>query len=286
MKRSLILIFFLAVFPLSASAEYSTLDDLAKAYSDTSCMTCHEKVHKEWKASFHAQSVVHSLEGLRNFLVHGVKEAWKQKPSKENLMRCMDCHAPQLKEASEALTAEVAGLIIAAVDDKDDAKRTAALKKLSGLNVSCIVCHNTKVSIEKNLKGAPRAGVYYGPSGKPTSAHATARSEAITSAVFCGQCHGIHTPPDGDFIQCNTLYGSYQDAYRGNGGMETCQDCHMRAKGRGHSFPGAYDTAMVKDGIGIDVQATGFRLTPGTWTPAAVVNVGLTNMAGHRIPDG
>jgi hypothetical protein len=286
MKRSLILMVILAAFPFSANAEYSTLDDLAKAYSDTSCMTCHEKVHEEWKASFHAQSVVHSLEGLRNFLVHGVKEAWKQKPNKENLMRCMDCHAPQLREASEALTAEVAGMIISAVDDKDDAKRAAAVKKLSGLNVSCIICHNTKVSIEKNLRGGPKAGVYYGPSGKPTSAHATARSEVITSAVFCGQCHGIHTPPDGDFMQCNTLYGSYQDAYRGSGGMETCQDCHMRAKGRGHSFPGAYDTTMVKDGIGIDVQATGFRLTPGTWTPAAVVNVGLTNRAGHRIPDG
>jgi hypothetical protein len=43
---------------------------------------------------------------------------------------------------------------------------------------------------------------------------------------------------------------------------------------------------IVKDGIGIDVQAVGFRLTPGTWTPAVVVNVGLTNRAGHRIPDG
>lgn len=286
MKRSLILILFLAALPLAADAEYSSLDDLVKAYGDASCMSCHEKAHKEWKSSFHGQSVVHSLGGLRNYLVLGVKEAWKQEPNREQLMRCMDCHAPQLGEASETLAAEVASLIIAAVDDKDEAKRAAAVKKLAGLNVSCIVCHNTKVSIEKNLKGGPQPGVYYGPTGKPASAHATARSETITSAVYCGQCHGIHTPPDGDFIQCNTLYGSYQDAYRGNGGMETCQDCHMRAKGRGHSFPGAYDTDIVKDGIGIDVQAVGFRLTPGTWTPAVVVNVGLTNRAGHRIPDG
>ena len=143
MKRSLILMVILAAFPLSASAEYSNLDDLAKAYSDTSCMPCHEKVHEEWKASFHAQSVVHSLGGLRNFLVHGVKEAWKQQANREHLIRCMDCHAPQLKEASESLAAVVVDLILTAVDDKDESKKAEAVKKLSGLNVSCIICHNT-----------------------------------------------------------------------------------------------------------------------------------------------
>jgi len=106
-------------------------------------MTCHEKVHKEWKVSFHSQSVVHSLGGLRNFLVNGVKEAWKQQANKEHLMRCMDCHAPQLKEASESLAAVVVDLILTAVDDKDESKKAEAVKKLSGLNVSCIICHNT-----------------------------------------------------------------------------------------------------------------------------------------------
>ena len=143
MKRILIPMVFLVAFPFSANAEYSTLDDMAKAFGDTSCMTCHEKVHKEWKVSFHSQSVVHSLGGLRNFLVHGVKEAWKQQANKEHLMRCMDCHAPQLKEASESLAAVVVDLILTAVDDKDESKKAEAVKKLSGLNVSCIICHNT-----------------------------------------------------------------------------------------------------------------------------------------------
>ncbi|MBI5640835.1 MAG: hypothetical protein HZA17_10445 [Nitrospirae bacterium] len=285
MKR-LILIFFLAAVPLSANAEFKTIDQIAKAYDDDSCKTCHEKAHKEWQKSFHSQSVVHSLGGLRNFIVHGVQEAWKQPVSKEHLMRCMDCHAPQLLYASESVVSEVVALILTANDEKDAAKKASARNQLSRLNVGCVVCHNTKASIEKNLKGAPQPGVFYGPTGRPTSAHGTAQSPVITSAAFCGQCHGIHTPPDGDFIGCNTLYGSYQDAYRGNGGLETCQDCHMRAENRGHTFPGAYDAAMVKNGIGVDVQAIGFRLTPGTWTPVAVVNVSLINRAGHRIPDG
>lgn len=210
-----------------------------------------------------------------------------EKPvTREHLMRCMECHAPMLKDASEPLARKVADLIVAAVDEKDEARKTAAKSELAKLNVNCVVCHNTKVIIEKNLHGAPKPGVYYGPSGNPSPAHGTERSSVIGAAVFCGQCHGVHTPPDGDFIQCNTLYGSYQDAFRGMGGAETCQDCHMRKNNRGHKFPGAYDAGMVREGLGMNVQAMGIKLTPGKWTPTAYVAVDLVNSAGHRVPDG
>ena len=281
-----IVIVTLTVLPLVASAEYSTLDDLSKAYGDEACKACHERVHKEWKESYHAQSVVHSLGGMRNFIVIGLGKEWNKPVSKEHLMRCMECHAPLLKDASESLVREIAGLIVAAVDDKDETKKATARKELAKLNVNCIICHNTKTSIEKNLRGAPKPGVYYGPSGKPTPAHGTEKSAAISSALFCGQCHGVLSPPDGDLLVCNTLYGSYQDGYRGNGGTETCQDCHMKKNNRGHTFPGAYQEEIVREGIGLDVQAAAVRLTPGKWIPTAVITIGLTNKAGHRIPDG
>jgi cytochrome c553 len=280
-------IMVVCALPLAAgAAEYKTIDDLAKAYSVEKCTTCHAKVHDEWKTSYHAQSIVHSLGGMRNFIVVGLGQEWKKPVSRENLMRCMECHAPQLKEASEGLVKEVANLIVVAVDEKDEKKKDAAKKQLAKLNVNCIVCHNTKVAVAKNLDGPPKPGVYYGPTGKPSPAHGTQKSVVIQTAAYCGQCHGILTPPDGDFIMCNTLYGSYQDAYRGNGGTETCQDCHMHKKDRGHKFPGAYEAEIVKEGIGLDAQITGVKLTPGKWIPAAVVSVGLTNAAGHRIPDG
>ena len=149
-----------------------------------------------------------------------------------------------------------------------------------------MICHNTLASVEKNFKGLPEKGVYYGPTGKQSPAHGTKKSEAITSALYCGQCHWVLNPPDGDLVVCNTLYVSYQDAYRANGGTQTCQDCHMREKGRGHRFPGAYDAEKVREGIGLEVQTTAFKSQPGKWIPTAVVNVGLTNNAGHRIPDG
>lgn len=278
----LILIMAFLALPVIAFAEFNTIDDLAKAYSDEACKSCHGKVHDEWKSSYHAQSVVHSLGGIRNFIVVGLGKEWNKPVSKEHLMRCMDCHAPQLKDASESLIKQVADLIVAAVDKKDE----NAKKELGKLNVNCVVCHNMKVAIEKNLHGAPENGVYYGPAGKASPAHKTSKSNVITSAVFCGQCHGIYTPPDGDTIGCNTLYGSYQDAYRANGGTETCQDCHMKKENRGHTFPGAYQEAILKEGLVVDANIASIRLHPGKWIPTAIVNMGLTNKAGHRTPDG
>jgi hypothetical protein len=271
---------------LPAAAEYTTIDELAKAYSVEKCKSCHSRTHEEWQSSFHSQSILHSLGGMRNFIVVGLGQEWEKPVTKEHLMRCMECHAPLLRDASEALAREVAGLIVAAVDEKDDGKKAAAKKELGKLNVNCIVCHNMKIGAEKNLRGAPVPGVYYGPTGKASPAHKTEKSADITSAIFCGQCHGILGAADGEWVVCNTLYGSYQDAYRGNGGTETCQDCHMKAKSRGHRFPGAYDADILKDGISLDVQAMGVKLTPGKWMPTAIVNIGLRNQAGHRIPDG
>lgn len=286
MKRvRLLLVLIVLAVPLTAVAEYKTIDDLAKAYSVDSCKACHAKVHDDWRSSYHSQSIVHSLGGMRNYIVVGLGQEWKKPVSKEQLMRCMDCHAPMLREASEPLIKQVADLIVAAVDEKDEAKKAAAKKELGKLNVNCITCHSTKISIEKNLRGAPQPGVYYGPTGRPSPAHKTEKTPVIATAIFCGQCHGIHTAPDGDDLVCNTLYGSYMDGFRGNGGTETCQGCHM-AGAKGHKFPGAYDVEMVREGIGIDVQAMGFKITPGKWVPTAAVNVGLINNAGHRIPDG
>jgi hypothetical protein len=38
-----ILIVAFLVMPLIASGEYKSIDDLAKAYSDETCKTCHQK---------------------------------------------------------------------------------------------------------------------------------------------------------------------------------------------------------------------------------------------------
>jgi hypothetical protein len=269
----------LMLIPAVAYAEFNTIDEIEKTYGDKTCRTCHEKIHDDWQKSLHSKSVVHSLGGMKNFVTFGVTRDWKQPVNKENLMRCMHCHAPLLEYASEPLMKEIGGLIVSASDGNEGAK-----KELSRLNVNCVVCHNMAAAVEKNLRGAPKPGVYYGPTGKATPAHGTEKSTAMTTSVFCSRCHWLYTPPDGDTLYCNTLYGSYQDAYLATGGAATCQDCHMKAKG--HTFPGAYVPEMVREGIGIDLQVAGAKLQPGKGIPSAIISIGLINNAGHRIPDG
>ncbi|KAF0216933.1 MAG: hypothetical protein FD174_3488 [Geobacteraceae bacterium] len=277
------LLMFLLALPVTVFGEYRTIDELAKAYSDEACKSCHARVHEEWSSSYHARSVVNSLGILREFIEVGLKKDWKKPVNREELMRCMGCHAPQLKDASESLIGEVARLAVAAAGEKEGGE---ARKSLERLSVNCVVCHNTMAGVERNLKGAPVPGVYYGPAGKATPAHGTRKSAALTSSLFCGQCHGIYTPPDREIVFCTSLYESYQDAYRANGGLKSCQECHMRAKGRGHRTPGSHQAEIVREGIGLEVDAAGVRLTPGQWTPAVLVSATLSNRAGHRTPDG
>jgi hypothetical protein len=270
----------IVIAPAFARGEFNSIEELEKAYSDNTCRECHEKIHEDWKKSLHSQSVVHSLGGLKNFISFGLKRDWKKPVNRENLMRCFHCHAPLFENASDSLAGHIGELVISASEGNEKAKN-----ELAKLNVNCIVCHNTVAAVEINLKGASKPGVYYGPSGKPSSAHGTEKSTAIVSSALCSRCHWLYTPPDGDTLYCNTLYGSYQDAYKAASGTKACQDCHMRDKGRGHTFPGSYVPEMVQEGIGIEVYASGIKLQP-KGLPTAFINISLMNKAGHRIPDG
>ena len=73
--RFLLILIFIAL-PLVASAEYKSINELAKAYSDETCKQCHSKIYDEWKSSYHSQSIVHSLPGLRAFIVNGLGKEW------------------------------------------------------------------------------------------------------------------------------------------------------------------------------------------------------------------
>ena len=290
-QRFFLILFLLGIvsyrlaIPPVVRAEYQSIDELAQAYSDESCKGCHARIHGEWQSSSHSKSVINFLGIMRDYLTTGLQE-WKKPVDREQLMRCMTCHAPHLSEASEPLMREVARLIVAAFEEKDEVRKSEAKKALTKLNVNCIICHNTKTALEQNLKGKPKKGVYYGPSGKPSPVHGTQKSNAIRSSLFCGQCHRLITHTDGEIVFCSSLYESYQDSYRSGGGTETCQDCHMRAKARGHRMPGSHELSMLKDGIRLDVNVLGIRVQPEKWIPSVIVNVGLTNEAGHRTPDG
>ena len=118
------------------------------------------------------------------------------------------------------------------------------------------------------------------------------KSPFMSSALFCGQCHGQgpnleFTPP----VQCATLYGSYLHGYIANGGSRTCQDCHM--KGNDHSVPPNFNnkketSQRLREALPMDVEILPytFQAEYNKPFPVVVVRVSIENKAGHRIPDG
>jgi len=272
----------------------NSIDELLTMFDESNCMECHEETHAQWAESWHAISVISSLNGMHNFIELGLKKEWETPLNKAQLLKCLDCHAPAVNYATEELALEIGELIVTSVKEKGTAKGDAAKKELSRLNVGCISCHNLKAgTVADGFNGPLEKGVMYGPHGYDAGdAHETDEIMDIQRSAFCMQCHGVYNAPDGEMIQCNTLSGSYQNAYVAQGGSKTCQECHMK---KGHLFPGGHDLDTVKEGLGFNVEISGYGHLPGKlknkkdptkWVPSAIVTAFIENKTGHRVPDG
>ncbi len=286
MRRLLLLltpapVLILALLAPAAERPISTLDELIKRHDSALCRECHDRAHEEWRGSYHARSIVQSLGSLRAY-VDALEKERKVAPDKTQMLKCLDCHAPMVNEASEGVITEIVGLVKAAVDDKDEARKKAAREKLSALSVNCTGCHSVKGT--GNPLAPPAPETMYGPTGAEAT-HPTVASPVMRSSVMCSQCHALWYGKDGEYLYCTTIFESHQNAYRGMGGTQSCQDCHM--KSRGHTFPGAHNQTLVKEGITLGVEAIGYQqIAAGKYVPQAVVTVDVGNQAGHRVPDG
>jgi mono/diheme cytochrome c family protein len=206
----------------------------------------------------------------------------KAPTDKTQMLKCLDCHAPMVNDASEKVIQEIVGLIKSAVDEKDEGKKKAARDTLAALNVNCTGCHTGKATANPLAPADP--AILYGPKGA-AAPHASKASPVMASSVFCSQCHALWYAKDGEFLYCTTIFESHQNGYRGAGGTQSCQDCHMKA--RGHTFPGAHDQPLVKEGLTLNMEAVAFRQAAGPkFTPQAVITLDIGNQAGHRVPDG
>lgn len=325
MRLYVILLFFsILMMPLSGSAmDYAkwigkdwrgkpkfadNIDELVAQYDSTACQNCHTDIYEQWKKSYHSRSIVSSVGGISTYMTVGIQTEWGRKINRAEAAKCLDCHIPQINTATEKLAKKIVDWIIIAGGKKKGAtekEKKEAYKQLERLNINCIVCHNMKSNMasiaylrdpvrepsKKDKKLGIVAKVYSAGWGE-NAPHEVVQTNGMTHALFCEQCHGIWPAPDGERIQCNSLSGSYEDAYRARGGYKMCQDCHMREKNRGHSMPGGHDfNGIVKESMDLNVEAVAFQRLKGghtkaQWFPAAVVNVDITSHAGHRIPDG
>jgi len=267
----------------------TTIDELAGMYDISLCADCHEDKYEEWKTSEMGNSVIDPrvLRGWRAF----IRLELDQEPtmSRKDLTICLNCHVPQIKDATEELVVHIADLVITAVEDKDEGKREAAKNELSKLNLNCLGCHHLRA---RGFEGEPEEDVIYGPKEIDYSPHEgmgfkTKRSELMTKSDFCAQCH--HCPPNVPWEQCPTLYTSYVEGYLEKGGSKTCQDCHMEGEKRVHKFYGPDDPEFLRSAITLKIKARPTKyidMYESRFIPAVVLEVELKNNAGHVLPHG
>jgi hypothetical protein len=273
-----------------------TIDELAKKYDSSTCKDCHADVHAEWEKSLHARSIFGPAEvgrtaaTIKTTIENGLKD-WPSsgvnKPEDvgvRHLMICAKCHLPQLIEAEDSVAQEIVKNLYAFKEPDDQAARN-----LQKLNIGCLVCHQRNAIIHKWKFGTPDKGAVY---GSKDGEHASPdfakmkKSPYMKESILCGQCHG--QGPNFDLeepTQCATLYGSYNFAYRAEGGTETCQDCHMKKSKLGHNMQSYRAMGQMAIDMKVDAMAYQWRDVVTT-TPAASVQVDLYNKAGHAIPDG
>jgi hypothetical protein len=295
-KLSIALALVLLAVPALAPAEMQkakTIDELAAMFDSKSCKECHEAQYAQWEKSHHARPFAGVAGGL--MLTPVVKAGpFKLAKAEDATLKsfpCFKCHLPQaVRWAEDSVAKELASALMS------DPQNKAQVMKLQ---ITCKVCHWEVAIIHHLTEGQPKDGVIY---GSKAGAHddkvfsKMEKSSILKQAVFCGQCHG--TGPNFEFdnpIQCATLYGSYQHNYLSNGGLDTCQDCHMKKKDgvSDHLIAPNFDDKeatgkLLASAINLNIQTLGFQYLrkAGALTPKVVVNTKITTTAGHRIPDG
>jgi hypothetical protein len=301
--KSCLVLLCLAV-PLTAfgANKAKTINELAAMYDSSNCKTCHADIYTQWEKSHHARPLMGVKGGLMltPLAKKGATAFSPDEPKTATIKNypCFKCHLPQaVISAEDSVAVELTQALLTASDEKaSDKSKADAKAQVAKLQITCIVCHNTKAIIHKRELGEPEKGVLYGKkdvASHPDKAFSAVKKSAIMSnSVFCGQCHGLG--PNLEFdqaFQCANLYGSYLHAYIPSGGTQTCQNCHM-AKGDHLIAPNFNDDAQTSEllakAIDLDVQTLGYEWLrkAGDLNPKVVVNTKITTKAGHRIPDG
>jgi hypothetical protein len=277
----------------------STIDELVSMYDITPCAECHEENYEEWKTSTMGNSLIDPrvLRGMRTFIRLAIDEEDSLK--RKDLTICLDCHVPQIKDATPELVLHIGDLVLTAVESSDAAQREAATKELSKLNLNCWGCHNLRAT---GFDVTPEKGTIYVPRDINTQPHEeagykTVKSDLFKTSEFCARCH--HCPPNVPWSECPTIYTSYMEDFIEHGRKETCQDCHMpvleeegddnEGTHRLHKFLGPNNPEFLKTAATLTLKT---RLTryidiyENKKMPAVVIQVKLVNNAGHVIPHG
>ncbi len=226
--------------------------------SAQTCTPCHADIAAEWAESGMAQSFSDPI----------FQAEWDHQ---KNFYYCLSCHAPL--EAQQPT--RVTGLSKISPPTPVEEVNPLFSAKLQSEGVTCVSCH---------LKDGAMVGPH-----EVNAPHPTRMDPTLGEAQTCERCHQMPQIPftrsDRPLTDTHAEWAQWQEV---TGSRETCTDCHMPEVkrrsalgspvriGRRHTFPGAWDDELVRQGLGVQdasIEAEGVGLT-------------LVNRAGHRFPSG
>lgn len=259
--------------------------------SAETCKECHEREHREWKESFHSQSVnlktFRAMYTIFNFGTEGKRPEY-----------CFYCHAPESKILGKEYVTKLSEDVLAGAPVQTE-------------GVTCTVCHMvTRVD--------PNDYSWFAPATFRTDSvppyHAVFKTSVTQSSAVCSSCHdynNLNIPhPEQPTTPCCTVFRGWETTEAAKEGI-TCQSCHMRDAmdlTPGKNF-GARSLAALYDATGLqrylDDRGNVSHLMPGGRNEEMlkkavvlrfadvghsenrlIVELELENKAAHSIPDG
>ncbi len=228
--------------------------------SAKTCQPCHAEIYEEWSGSRMGQAFTEPI----------FQADWEHQ---DRFYFCLSCHAPLEAQQPSRITG------LSGVNPPKEIGEANPLfdPALQREGVTCVACHL-------------QDGALVGPH-EVTAPHPTRADPGFAGAGRCERCHQM-IPPPFPFSRADRplsdTHGEWEEWKTKTGRTETCTDCHMPAierasamgapirSGRKHTFPGAWDDALVRGGLEvgpIEQVSGGARIT-------------LTNQTGHRFPTG
>lgn len=284
------LLLFLSVNALFASAKVVKVDE--RFQESDSCKSCHLRIVREWKKSWHSRSHYKNDEYFRKSLDYVARKSRKSVNSVK--VKCATCHNPRISVTSTDEDYEIAAVMgLAKGGAVDKAVHDSSISE----GINCVVCHNIDKIHDKlpassrgiNRVSWTKSGTMTGPySDAKSPYHKTVEHEFMNKNPdkLCFVCHANDRSIKG------LVFTNMQKEYKK--GSKRCVDCHMGKKHRdvaasykmyngkakirevrNHGFMGAHISSMWVNALTLKLSQKGNNIL-----------VTIKNPQPHNIPSG